>query len=143
MTGVSHRDPGGCCPYEQYWGYNRLYCPHVDTVGVQYKFAYLGCKHGFTAGVRWKYISSSSCCCYNIYLCVIANKYSTTLEPYPSLFLHYQSVKSTIMISAVLPFLTLALSTGVHSSIVFSLSTLPNGQGERKSWVVDRWKCRE
>ncbi|CAG5172724.1 uncharacterized protein ALTATR162_LOCUS7516 [Alternaria atra] len=28
------------------------------------------------------------------------------------------------------------------SSVVFSLSSEPNGQGLYKSWVVDRWKCQ-
>ncbi|KAF2713530.1 hypothetical protein K504DRAFT_424239 [Pleomassaria siparia CBS 279.74] len=37
----------------------------------------------------------------------------------------------------------LGLTTSVQGSVVFSLSTLPNGQGERKSWVVDRWKCHD
>ncbi|OAL53995.1 hypothetical protein IQ07DRAFT_584591, partial [Pyrenochaeta sp. DS3sAY3a] len=37
--------------------------------------------------------------------------------------------------------LGLALATATQASVVFSLSTEPNGQGVRKSWVVDRWKC--
>jgi hypothetical protein len=27
-------------------------------------------------------------------------------------------------------------------SLVFSLASEKNGQGVRKSWVMDRWKCR-
>jgi hypothetical protein len=30
----------------------------------------------------------------------------------------------------------------VTSKVVFSLFTEPNGQGYYKSWVVDRWVCR-
>ncbi|KAH7391121.1 hypothetical protein DE146DRAFT_758537 [Phaeosphaeria sp. MPI-PUGE-AT-0046c] len=33
------------------------------------------------------------------------------------------------------------LATTASASVVFSVSTEPNGQGIRKSWVVDRWKC--
>ncbi|KAF1851409.1 uncharacterized protein K460DRAFT_362157 [Cucurbitaria berberidis CBS 394.84] len=33
------------------------------------------------------------------------------------------------------------LTSAVSGSVVFSLSTELNGQGIRKSWVVDRWKC--
>ncbi|KAF2796128.1 hypothetical protein K505DRAFT_323574 [Melanomma pulvis-pyrius CBS 109.77] len=45
------------------------------------------------------------------------------------------------MKTQILALLSVALATRVSASVVFSLSTLPNGQGERKSWVMDRWKC--
>lgn len=35
------------------------------------------------------------------------------------------------------------LATTATASVVFSLSTEPNGQGIRKSWGVDRWKCHD
>lgn len=35
------------------------------------------------------------------------------------------------------------LGLSVEASVVFSLSSEPNGQGVRKSWVVDRWKCHD
>lgn len=42
--------------------------------------------------------------------------------------------------SAFLAFAVLVTSTSAN--VVFSLSTEPNGQGVRKSFVVDRWKCQ-
>ncbi|KAF2033055.1 hypothetical protein EK21DRAFT_59787 [Setomelanomma holmii] len=39
--------------------------------------------------------------------------------------------------------LTALLASSTTASVVFSLSSLPNGQGERKSWVVDRWVCKD
>lgn len=38
--------------------------------------------------------------------------------------------------------LTLLVSSA-SASVVFTLSTETNGQGVRKSWVVDRWKCHD
>jgi hypothetical protein len=35
------------------------------------------------------------------------------------------------------------LATPALSSVVFSLSTEPAGQGTYKSWVVDRWTCHD
>lgn len=35
------------------------------------------------------------------------------------------------------------LATSASASVVFSLSSELNGQGVRKSWVVDRWKCKD
>lgn len=35
------------------------------------------------------------------------------------------------------------LASSATASVVFSLASEPNGQGERKSWVVDRWKCKD
>jgi hypothetical protein len=35
------------------------------------------------------------------------------------------------------------LATTVSSSLVFSLSTEPAGQGTYKSWVVNRWTCHD
>ncbi|KAL6705959.1 hypothetical protein ACN47E_006238 [Coniothyrium glycines] len=34
------------------------------------------------------------------------------------------------------------LAAAANASVVFSLSSEPNGQGIRKSWVVDRWVCK-
>ncbi|PSN71705.1 hypothetical protein BS50DRAFT_629843 [Corynespora cassiicola Philippines] len=34
------------------------------------------------------------------------------------------------------------LALSADASVVFSLASEPNGQGERKSWVVDRWTCK-
>jgi hypothetical protein len=41
----------------------------------------------------------------------------------------------------ILASLTLLAATA-QASVVFSLSSEPNGQGIRKSWVVDRWICK-
>jgi hypothetical protein len=35
------------------------------------------------------------------------------------------------------------LTACTTASVVFSLSSLPNGQGDRRSWVVDRWVCKD
>jgi hypothetical protein len=35
------------------------------------------------------------------------------------------------------------LASAAAASVVFSLSSLPNGQGDRRSWVVDRWVCKD
>ncbi|KAF2820745.1 hypothetical protein CC86DRAFT_412027 [Ophiobolus disseminans] len=41
----------------------------------------------------------------------------------------------------VLAALTL-LSTSTSANVVFSLASEPRGQGDRRSWLVDRWKCK-
>lgn len=41
-------------------------------------------------------------------------------------------------------FATLALcAASVRASLVFSLASEPNGQGTRKSFVTDRWVCKD
>jgi hypothetical protein len=37
----------------------------------------------------------------------------------------------------------LTASTTVTANVVFSLASEPNGQGTSRSWVVDRWKCKD
>lgn len=34
------------------------------------------------------------------------------------------------------------MAAAVQGSVVFDLSSEPNGQGVRKSWITDRWVCR-
>jgi hypothetical protein len=46
-------------------------------------------------------------------------------------------MKSTLFTAIAL------LASSTTASVVFSLSSEPNGQGVRRSWVVDRWKCKD
>ena len=36
----------------------------------------------------------------------------------------------------------LTLTPSATANVVFSLSSLPNGQGDRRSWLVNRWTCK-
>jgi hypothetical protein len=35
------------------------------------------------------------------------------------------------------------LAVSANASVLFALSSEPNGQGIQKSWVVDRWVCHD
>ncbi|KAH7079839.1 hypothetical protein BKA63DRAFT_229416 [Paraphoma chrysanthemicola] len=47
------------------------------------------------------------------------------------------------MKSILTPLLVLLSATCTTASVVFSLASEPNGQGVRRSWVVDRWVCKD
>ncbi|KAF1832598.1 hypothetical protein BDW02DRAFT_554457 [Decorospora gaudefroyi] len=49
-------------------------------------------------------------------------------------------MKSTILAAAIA---LLTTPIPALAAVVFSLSTEPNGQGIRKSWLVDRWLCHD
>jgi hypothetical protein len=46
------------------------------------------------------------------------------------------------MKSTLSSFLALLAATA-NASVLFALSSEPNGQGIQKSWVVDRWTCHD
>jgi hypothetical protein len=54
-----------------------------------------------------------------------------------------QQKHPTLNMKSILAATVALLLASASASVVFSLSTEPNGQGVRKSWVVDRWKCKD
>ena len=49
---------------------------------------------------------------------------------------------STLIAIAALTTQIFAAPTVEKRSVVFDVSTEPNGQGDRQSFIVDRWKCQ-
>ncbi|KAH7394566.1 hypothetical protein BKA66DRAFT_456682 [Pyrenochaeta sp. MPI-SDFR-AT-0127] len=69
------------------------------------------------------------------------NNRSSTFSPSLTGHYHYNLLSATTNNMKVIIASVTFLAVGVSASVVFSLSTELNGQGIRKSWVVDRWIC--
>lgn len=82
--------------------------------------------------------------------CLVRPHFPVTLYTIPLIsslaFIHLFIMKTTAIVVSVMALASQAFAAPAGEvekrSVVFTLASEKNGQGERKTWGVDRWKCR-